>query len=73
MQLFNTNTLLGTARRNTGLTDFGPDDFMPGLNALIDGINAKAEISEDRWGNLFDFLSVRWKIVCDSPKIFPII
>ena len=55
MQLFKTNTLLGTARRNTGLSDFGPDDFMPGLNALIDGINAKAEISEDRWGNLFDF------------------
>jgi hypothetical protein len=48
MKPFEVNRLLSTARERTGLADFGPDDYVPGLAAFIDSINAQGEISDDR-------------------------
>ncbi|WP_340317893.1 sulfotransferase family protein [Rhizorhabdus argentea] len=48
MTMFAVDDLLATARDRTGLSDFGPDDFLEGLTVLIDGINKSDLIRDDR-------------------------
>ena len=45
-------TDLATARERTGLSDFGPDDFREGLQVIVDGINAEAQIRDSAWPHL---------------------
>ena len=49
MQRFDVRELLGTATARTGLSDFGPEDFLEGLTVLVNGLNDEAEIRTDRW------------------------
>jgi hypothetical protein len=59
MTAFDVNELLTTARERTGLSDFGPSDFMEGLTVLIDGINKSALIRNDRREHLRErFLNI---------------
>jgi hypothetical protein len=46
MEPFSTEALLNAARQQTGLTDFGPPDFMEGFTTFIASINAQGEISD---------------------------
>lgn len=48
MKLFSVDELLATAGRETGLADFGPDDFLEPLGVLVAGLNEEAQISETR-------------------------
>ena len=52
MKPFDAQELLTTARKTTGLADFGPPDFMPGLSAFVDALNAQGEIADRRWNAL---------------------
>lgn len=56
MRLFNAAALLRHAEQSTGLSDFGPEDFRPGFNVLIDSINAHGSVNDDRWEDAYDFL-----------------
>lgn len=59
MAMFDVNDLLATARDRTGLSDFGPDDFMEGLTVLIEGINRSNLIRDDRANDLKErFLNI---------------
>lgn len=49
MNVLKINDLLDAAKQRTGLSDFGPDDFMEGLAALVEGINKDVRIIPDRW------------------------
>jgi len=53
---FDIKTLLNTAEEKTGLSDFGPEDFMEGLEELINSINANNSISDARWDDAFEFI-----------------
>jgi len=46
MNPFNANELLLAAQEQTGLSDFGPDDFREGYTRFIASINAQREISD---------------------------
>lgn len=48
MKLFSVDELLARARRETGLDDFGPDDFLEPLGVLVAGLNEEAQISDAR-------------------------
>ena len=37
--------LLAAAEKKTGLTDYGPDTFRPGLDALLDSLNGEARLN----------------------------
>lgn len=50
------NDLLESAVQRAGLTEFGEDEFLEGLTALVDGLNNDVSIVEDRWENLRDWL-----------------
>ncbi len=76
MTAFDVNDLLATARDRTGLSDFGPNDFMEGLTILIKGINKSGLIRDDRSGDLRErFLNMLvnrlWfaKDLADHPEI----
>ncbi len=56
MKALNVQELLQTARQRTGLSDFGPPDFMEGLLVLVDGLNTEADIHPDRWNDLYERL-----------------
>ncbi|MFO1426363.1 MAG: sulfotransferase [Steroidobacteraceae bacterium] len=56
MKNFDVGELLRGAERATGLSDFGPDDFRPGLEALVNSMNAHGSVSDDRWQDAWDFL-----------------
>lgn len=45
---FSANRLLTKASENTGLTDFGPDDFLEGFEILVSSISKRNEIPPDR-------------------------
>ncbi|MET0988759.1 MAG: sulfotransferase [Steroidobacteraceae bacterium] len=49
MRQFVAEELLETARRRTGLQDFGPDDFLEPFKVFVDGLNTEAAIAEDRF------------------------
>lgn len=53
---FDAATLLRQAEQQTGLSDFGPDDFRPGLEVLIDSINTHGSVNADRWQDANEFL-----------------
>ncbi len=76
MKPFSVDELLNTAKGETGLSDFGPADFMEGFIAFIDSINAQGEISdarrqkfEERMSRLL--MNRLWfaKDLCDHPEI----
>lgn len=46
--ILSVDTLLEEARSRTGLDDFGPEDYLEGLNALVTGINTDADVRADR-------------------------
>jgi hypothetical protein len=46
MKPYCADRLLKTAQEQTGLSDFGPDDFMEGFTRFIASINVQGEISE---------------------------
>ncbi|MEJ7927600.1 sulfotransferase [Sphingobium sp. AN641] len=48
MTVFAVDDLLSTAKDRTGLSDFGPGDFMEGLHVLVNGINKSGLIRQDR-------------------------
>lgn len=48
MSILEANELLLLAQARTGLSDFGPEDFREGLQTLIAGLNADAEVRPDR-------------------------
>jgi Sulfotransferase family len=52
MEKIDVDKLLKTARERTGLSDFGPPEFMQGLNILANGINTEVNIRADRWDHL---------------------
>ena len=52
MQKIEVEELLNTARQRTGLSDFGPPDFMEGLTVLADGVNQEAQISDAGWAHV---------------------
>ena len=52
MKPFNLNALLTKARNLADLKDFGPDDFLPGLEVLVNDLNRAEVVSEDRVGAL---------------------
>jgi Sulfotransferase family len=56
MRSFEVADLLKQAEHQTGLSDFGPEDFRPGLGVLIDSINAHGAVNENRWQDASDFL-----------------
>ena len=49
MKMFDAEELLKTAQEQTGLRDFGPDDFMEGYLRFIASINTQGEISDRHW------------------------
>ncbi len=50
MNKLDVKQLLATATERTGgLNDFGPDDFLEGLEVLVKGLNTDAGIREDSW------------------------
>lgn len=49
MKTFSADELLNAAREQTGLRDFGPDDFMEGYTRFIASVNTQGEISDTRW------------------------
>lgn len=51
--------LLDTARQRTGLSDFGPDDFLEGLEVVVKGLNEEAGIREDRWPMVYEHRLLR--------------
>jgi len=50
VQPFTVDYFLSKAQADTGLSDFGPTDFLEGLTVFIDSINAQGELSEARLG-----------------------
>ena len=59
MKSLSVEDLLQTARERTGLSDFGPPDFMEGLRIAVDGINTEVQVRDDRWDHVRDrFLRV---------------
>lgn len=52
MKNFSVTELLQVAQQRTGLSDFGPPDFMEGFQILIDGLNKAARVRDDRWEKL---------------------
>ena len=56
MKPFSVDNLLEAAKQRDGLADFGPDDFMGGLTALVDGLNNDVDLVEDRRENLRGWL-----------------
>lgn len=52
MKKLNVEELLQTARRQTGLSDFGPADFLEGIHVFIDALNEQGEVRDDRWNRL---------------------
>ena len=52
MKPFDAQELLTTAQKTTGLADCGPPDFLAGLNAFVDALNAQEEIADRRWNAL---------------------
>src|SRR5882757_1929589 len=52
MTLFKLDALLSEARDHSGLADFGPDDFLPGLKVPVDDLNRPGAVSADRAGAL---------------------
>ena len=48
MPPFSVDALLAAASRETGLSDFGPDDFLEPLGVLVAGLNEEAQISAAR-------------------------
>jgi hypothetical protein len=56
MRPFGVNSLLQSAEESTGLSDFGPEDFREGLEALIGSINANESVSDARWDDAREFL-----------------
>ncbi len=76
MKPFDVEELLSAARQRTGLSDFGPPDFMEGLNSLVSAINTEARIADNRRDALYErfmrLLTNRlWfaKDVADHPEI----
>lgn len=53
MKRFDVQELLQTAMERTGLSDFGPNDFLEGLTVLVNGINDEAEVRVDRWADVY--------------------
>ena len=56
MRRFAVNSLLRSAEESTGLSDFGPEDFREGLEALISSINSNESVSDARWDDAREFL-----------------
>ena len=46
MHKLDVQDLLSAARERTGLSDFGPADFMEGLLIIVDGINNEAQVRQ---------------------------
>ena len=76
MTVFHVNELLTAARKETGLQDFGPDDFRHGLEALVENINNREDVLPDRIdmlrGEILRLLANRlWfaKDVAEHPEI----
>lgn len=44
----NVHDLLKTASERTGLSDFGPTDFLEDLTVLVDGVNKEVLVRADR-------------------------
>jgi LPS sulfotransferase NodH len=55
VKAFDVNQLLHQAQTETGLSDFGPPDFLEGLDALISGLNTQGDISDERWQDAFNY------------------
>jgi hypothetical protein len=49
MRELEADELLQTARSRTGLSDFGPDDFLEGFRILVASINTEAHIRDSGW------------------------
>jgi hypothetical protein len=52
MQKLDVQDLMQKARQRTGLSDFGPADFIEGLRIAASGISSEAGIREDRWDHV---------------------
>jgi hypothetical protein len=52
LNVLDAQELLQAAADRTGLTDFGPADFMAGFIALVNGLNTDANIRADRWNDV---------------------
>jgi Sulfotransferase family len=48
MSVFEVNDLLQASSERTGLSGFGPEDFMEGLEILVKGINTDVRVNPDR-------------------------
>lgn len=75
MKQFVPEELLETARRRTGLSDFGPDDFREAFNVFVTGLN-EARIAEDRFERMCErvlrlLMSRLWfaKDLAEHPEI----
>ena len=56
MKSFDVQELLETAKRSTELSDFGPADFLEGMNAFIGSVNAQGEIADRLWTHMYERL-----------------
>lgn len=52
MAVLDVKKLLAEARDKTGLSDFGGDDFLPGLEHFVLGVNNAKNLKQDRAGQL---------------------
>jgi hypothetical protein len=52
MKQFNVDDLLKIAQTQTGLSDFGPSDFMEGFTVLVKSINEQSDLNERGWNQL---------------------
>ena len=63
---FEAETLLEAARRKTGLSDFGGDDFREGLDVLLKTYDTTAGLSEAgrkmNWKRVVQLLSTRLRV-----------
>ena len=59
MKIFEVNQLLEEARQRTGLSNFGNDHFMEGLEVLVRGINNSTEIADNRYELLGEHFLMR--------------
>lgn len=55
MKKFDVKVLLDTAQQRTNLSDFGPDDYLEGLEIFIASLNRESHVAEDRWDIAFEY------------------
>ncbi|MET0658617.1 MAG: sulfotransferase [Steroidobacteraceae bacterium] len=56
MKSFDADEILETARRRTGLADFGPGDFLEPFRVFVTSLNTTAAIAPDRFDRMYERL-----------------